>query len=159
MQSRPFGIACLVGGLVAVLGWSVPAASASAGPIIRVVGLYRIVSTDCYFAAGKCHARFDIEQSGTTLTDPSDRYFHGNVNGQRVKVGERYPRGTSEDGWVAVGTTSNGGKTVSGDFYDGIGGSGTFTMTYVGSSPGGSLASTVIASGRRGGTPRGARPR
>jgi hypothetical protein len=146
MQSRLFGIACIVGGLitVAVLGWSVTVASAAAGPIVKVEGLYRIVSTDCYFAAGKCHARFDIEQSGSTLSDPSDKYFHGKVNGRRVTVGERFPRGTSEDGWSAVGSTSNGGKTVSGDFYDGIGGSGTFTMTYIGSSPRGASASTAM---------------
>jgi hypothetical protein len=98
---------------------------------VKVDGLYRIVSTDCYFAAGKCHARFDIEQSGLVLSDSSDKYFNGKVNEDRVKVGEEFPKGTSEDSWIAVGTTSNGGKNVGGNFYDGLGGRGTFTMTYI----------------------------
>jgi hypothetical protein len=117
--------------LIAVLGSSTVVANAVT-PGARVEGLYRIDSTDCYFAAGKCHARFDIQQSAGVLTDASDKYFHGKVNGDRVKVGERFPRGTSEDSWIAIGTSTDGGKTVSGSFYDGIGGSGTFTMTYLG---------------------------
>lgn len=119
--------------VAATLGCPVPMAGAAASATVKIDGVYRIVSTDCYFAAGKCHARFDIEQSGTVLSDPTDRYFHGKVKGDRVKLGEQFPCGTSEDSWVAVGTTSNGGKTVGGHFYDGIGGSGTFTMSLVGS--------------------------
>ena len=118
--------------VAATLGCPVALAGAAASSTVKIDGVYRIVSTDCYFAAGECHARFDVEQSGTVLSDPTDRYFHGRVKGDRVKVGEQFPRGTSEDSWVAIGTTSNGGKTVSGNFYDGIGGSGAFTMTFVG---------------------------
>ena len=84
-------------------GSSVTVASAVTTPTAKIDGLYRIESTDCYFAAGKCRARFDIEQSGATLSDPSDKYFHGKVSGDRVKVGERFPKGTSEDGWIARG--------------------------------------------------------
>jgi hypothetical protein len=133
MPSRILKKACWIGILlrVSMLGGGVTAATAATVSTVKVDGLYRIVSTDCYFAAGKCHARFDIEQSGVALSDPSDKYFHGKVNGDRVKVGEEFPKGTSEDSWIAVGTTSNGGKTVSGTFRDGIGGSGTFTMTFV----------------------------
>ena len=134
MRSLQWWRVCSLVGLLAaaMLGSSVTVASAATSPTAKIDGLYRIVSTDCYFAAGKCRARFDIEQSGSTLSDPSDKYFHGHVSGDHVKVGERFPKGTSEDSWIARGTTSNGGKTVSGDFYDGIGGSGTFTMTYIG---------------------------
>jgi type 1 fimbria pilin len=115
----------------AMLGFSVTAASAATMSTVKVDGQYRIVSTDCYFAAGKCHARFDIEQPGVVLSDLSDKYFHGKVNGDRVVVGEEFPKGTSEDSWIAVGTTSNGGKTVSRNFNDGTGGSGTFTMKMI----------------------------
>jgi len=118
---------------IAMVVFPTTMAGAATNSTVKIDGLYRIVSTDCYFAAGKCHARFHIEQSAATLSDPSDKYFHGKVNGDRVKVGEQFPRGTSEDSWIAKGTTSNGGKSVSGNFYDGIGGSGTFTMTYIGS--------------------------
>jgi hypothetical protein len=133
MRSRRMKSICSTGLLcaAALLGFFAPVAGAAAMSNARVDGMYRIVSTDCYFAAGKCHARFDIEQSGVALSDPSDKYFHGKVSGDRVRVGEDFPRGTSEDSWIAVGTTSNGGKTVSGNFKDGIGGSGTFTMTLI----------------------------
>jgi hypothetical protein len=133
MRSRGLKRTCSSGLLLvaAILGFSVTAASASTPSTVKVDGLYRIVSTDCYFAAGNCHARFDIAQSGAVLSDPSDKYFQGKVNGDRVKVGEEFPKGTSEDSWIAVGTSSNGGKTVSGKFNDGIGGSGTFTMTLI----------------------------
>jgi hypothetical protein len=98
---------------------------------VRVDGIYRIVSTDCYFPGGTCQTKFDIEQSGTTLTDMADRHFHGHIVGTKVVVGEKFGPGTVEDGWKAVGQTSDGGKTVSGNFMDGIGGSGTFTMTFL----------------------------
>jgi hypothetical protein len=98
---------------------------------VHVDGMYRIVSTDCYFAGAKCHAVFDIEQMGTKLSDPSDRHFHGAIIGTTVVVGEKFGEGTVEDGWTAVGPTTDGGKTVSGNFTDGIGGSGTFTMMFL----------------------------
>jgi hypothetical protein len=98
---------------------------------VRVNGFYRIVSTDCFFPGGTCHDVFSIEQAGTTLFDPSDRHFHGHVDGTKVVVGEKFGPGTVEDGWKAVGQTTDGGKTVSGVFMDGIGGSGTFTMTFL----------------------------
>jgi hypothetical protein len=133
MRSRGMKGICSTGFLcaAAMLGSSATLASAATMSDVRVDGVYRIVSTDCYFAAGKCHARFDIEQSGVALSDPSDKYFHGKVSGDRVRAGEEFPRGTSEDSWIAVGTTSNRGKTVSGNFKDGIGVSGTFTMTLI----------------------------
>jgi hypothetical protein len=98
---------------------------------VRVDGVYRIVSTDCYFAGGKCQTTFRIEQAGTTLFDLMDRHFHGHVVGTKVVVGEKFGPGTVEDGWKAVGQTTDGGKTVSGNFMDGVGGSGTFTMTFL----------------------------
>jgi hypothetical protein len=106
-----------------------PVAAASSLPVVHIDGHYRIVSTDCYFGGGRCHATFDIEQVGATLTSPTDKYFHGHVHGDHVRVGERYPPGTSEDGWTASGTTANGGRTVTGTMVDGIGGSGTFVLT------------------------------
>jgi hypothetical protein len=109
-------------------------ASTATGAITSMAhidGIYRIVSTDCYFSGGKCSARFDIEQSGNVLFDRSDPLFHGRVLLDHVRVGEIYPPGTSEDSWTASGLASNGGKTVHGTFTDGIGGSGTFTMTFV----------------------------
>jgi hypothetical protein len=96
----------------------------------HVDGHYKIVSTDCYFSAGSCTARFDIEQHGSTLNAIGDRYFHGNVNGVHVHFGETWPPGVSEDSWWCQGTTSNGGRTVTGTMTDGIGGSGTFRLTY-----------------------------
>jgi hypothetical protein len=98
---------------------------------VRVDGIYRIVSTDCYFAGGRCHAVFDIEQAGRTLFDSSDKHFHGRVSGTKVVVGERFDPGVSEDGWKAVGQATDGGKTVSGVFMDGVGETGTFTMTFL----------------------------
>jgi hypothetical protein len=114
--------------LAGVLTWPL-VSSASQGTIVQ--GRYRIVSTDCYFSRGSCHATFDIEQVGTKLSDDSDKLFHGGVHGVDVRVGERYPMGTSEDSWTAVGTTKDGGRVVKGTMTDGIGGSGTFTMTQV----------------------------
>lgn len=86
---------------------------------------------DCYFSAGTCTARFDIEQSGTVLSDTSDRLFHGHIRGNHVEIEEAFPPGTSEDSWAANGTTANGGRTFSGTFADGIGGGGTFTATFI----------------------------
>jgi hypothetical protein len=113
---------------------SLTGAAGSAGAttsVVRVDGIYRIVSTDCYFSAGRCTARFDIEQRGDLLSDSSDRLFHGHIRGDHVAVGETFPPGTSEDSWAAFGTTSNGGRTFHGSFVDGIGGSGTFTATFL----------------------------
>ena len=114
----------------ASVGTTAGAASAT-GTVVRVDGIYRVVSTDCYFAAGTCSARFDIEQKADVLSDGGDRYFHGHVRGNHIQIGETYPPGTSEDGWVAFGTTSNGGRTFAGVFDDGIGGTGTFKATFV----------------------------
>ena len=112
-----------------VFASDLPASAAPSRQPVRVEGIYQIVSTDCYFAGGRCRARFDIVQKVDRLSDPTDSLFHGRVHGDHVVVGERFPPGTSEDGWTASGTTSDGGRTVSGIFTDGIGGSGTFTMT------------------------------
>ncbi len=101
-------------------------------PVTRVDGEYRIVSTDCYFGAGACRARFDIEQTGTTLSDPSDKLFHGVVHGTHVHFGETWPPGVSEDSWWCSGTTADFGRTISGTMTDGLDGSGTFVMTYLG---------------------------
>jgi hypothetical protein len=98
---------------------------------VHVDGVYRIVSTDCFFAGGKCHAVFDIEQSGTVLTDSTDGHFHGHTNGTKVVIGEGFGDGVSEDSWKAVGQTNDGGMTVSGVFMDGVGETGTFTMTFL----------------------------
>jgi hypothetical protein len=118
-------VALTVVGLAA----SAPVSGADPAITVRVDGLYRIVSTDCYFARGSCHHRFDIVQAGSTLRDPDDSLFHGAVHGDQVRVGERFPPGTSEDSWTATGTTTDGGRTIRGTMVDGIGGSGTFTMT------------------------------
>jgi hypothetical protein len=67
-----------------------------------------------------------------SVSDDTDRYFHGRVHGVNVRVGERFPQGTSEDGWTATGKTDDGGRVVKGTMVDGIGGSGTFTMSQVG---------------------------
>jgi hypothetical protein len=100
------------------------------GSATRVDGHYKIVSTDCYFSRGSCTARFDIEQHGVTLSAVGDRYFHGNVNGDHVKFGEIWPPGVSEDSWWCTGTTHDRGRTITGTMTDGIGGSGTFRLTY-----------------------------
>jgi hypothetical protein len=105
-------------------------ASATAG---RIDGHYRVTSTDCYFSGGKCTATFDIEQTGTKLSDPADALFHGHVLGTHVVFGEIFPPGTSEDGWRCTGTSSDRGHTVRGTMTDGIGGSGTFVAQYVSS--------------------------
>jgi hypothetical protein len=117
--------------IFAVLG-TFPQTSSFASQVTTVQGRYRIVSTDCYFSRGSCHVIFNIEQVGTRLSDDADKLFHGRVHGVHVRVGERYPQGTSEDSWLAVGTTDDGGRVVKGTMTDGIGGSGTFTMTKVG---------------------------
>ncbi len=108
-----------------------PASVSATSSGTTIQGRYRIVSTDCYFSRGSCHATFDIEQAGSKLSDDSDKLFHGATHGVDVRVGERYPQGTSEDSWAAVGTTDDGGRVVTGTMTDGIGGSGTFTMTKV----------------------------
>ncbi|HYA69684.1 MAG TPA: hypothetical protein VED63_13210, partial [Acidimicrobiales bacterium] len=100
---------------------------------VTVNGRYRITSTDCYFAAGSCKATFDIEQRGFKLSDPSDKHFYGHVRGTTVHFGERWPSGVSEDSWSCTGSTTDGGKTITGTMTDGIGGSGTFVMKYLGS--------------------------
>jgi hypothetical protein len=124
-------------GVVAIVGVAVGSLTVAAGSAhatttaVRVDGIYRIVSTDCYFAAGTCIARFDIEQRADVLFDRADRLFHGHIRGDHVEIGETFPPGTSEDSWAASGTTRNGGRTFSGTFVDGIGGSGTFTATFL----------------------------
>ena len=114
------------------LGCLLTDATAGATQTARVDGHYRIVSTDCYFGAGACHTRFDIEQKGTLLSVGADPLFHGHVNGDHVYFGEFFPPGTSEDSWSALGTTADHGRTVVGTMHDGLGGSGTFTLTYLG---------------------------
>jgi len=114
--------------LTALIGLSM--APSSNG--VRVDGHYRIVSTDCYFGAGKCRATFDIEQSGTTLSDASDKLFHGRIRGDHVRFGEKWPPGVSEDSWWCSGTTTDGGRIIKGTMTDGIGGSGTFVMKSLG---------------------------
>jgi hypothetical protein len=121
----------LVGaGLAALIGLGGVGSPASASPATVVVdGHYRIVSTDCYFGAGKCSKVFDIEDVAGRLSSPTDRYFHGHIrSGGRVAFGEIWPPGVSEDGWWCMGTTTNGGLTVKGTMTDGIGGSGTFVL-------------------------------
>jgi hypothetical protein len=121
--------------LLAVAGIIIwPTTASPASQATTVQGRYRIVSTDCYFVRGGCHATFNIEQTGARLSDDADKLFHGRVHGVDVRVGERYPQGTSEDSWTAVGSTQDGGRVVKGTMTDGIGGSGTFTMTLVGAS-------------------------
>jgi len=97
-----------------------------------VDGEYRIVSTDCYFGAGACSARFDIEQTGNKLTAIGDKYFRGRVvTSDRIGFGEFWPPGVSEDGWTCYGITKDHGRTITGTMYDGIGGSGTFRLTFL----------------------------
>lgn len=115
--------------LAGFLTW--PVTESFAAQVTMIQGRYRIVSTDCYFSRGSCHATFTIEQAGTKLSDDTDKYFHGRVHGVNVRVGERYPQGTSEGSWTAAGTTDDGGRVVKGTMTDGIGGSGTFTMTQI----------------------------
>jgi len=115
-------------------GLMVPAAQAATPvsairPVAHVDGEYRIVSTDCYFAAGGCTARFDIEQRGDILTATGDSYFHGWVQGDHVRFGETWPPGVSEDSWYCQGITHNHGRTITGTMTDGIGGTGTFRLT------------------------------
>ncbi len=106
---------------------------AAASPAARahVDGVYRIKSTDCYFPGGTCTAVFDIEQDGRHLYDTSDRHLRGRVRRSHVKIAEIYHDGVSEDSWGVVGTTQDGGLTISGTMWDGIGGQGTFTMKYL----------------------------
>jgi hypothetical protein len=110
----------------------VPIAGASPSRAARATinGHYRIVSTDCYFGSARCERVFDIGQISTTLADPHDKYLRGRVHGDRVRVGETFPLGTIEDSWVATGTTTDGGQTVSGTMSDGIGGTGNFVMVF-----------------------------
>jgi hypothetical protein len=115
--------------VVAVTG--VAAHASTATGTATVDGQYRIASTDCYFGAGSCTTVFDVEQVGTRLSSPTDRLFHGSVNGDRIRVGERYPQGTVEDSWIAAGTTTDGGHTFAGNMNDGIGGTGKFVMVFV----------------------------
>jgi hypothetical protein len=118
---------------MAVAGLLVSAAgpaNATTAPV-HVDGIYRVHSTDCYFAAGTCTARFDIEQNGLILFDTGDKLFHGRIRYNHITIGETYPQGTIEDSWSASGTTTNGGRSFSGTFSDGIGGSGTFTATFL----------------------------
>jgi hypothetical protein len=109
-----------------------PVAASATSRSTVVDGVYRVVSTDCYFSGGRCRDRFDIEQVGDKLVDHSDRYFRGHVRGERVTISEVYPPGVGEDSWWASGRTMDGGATFSGTFTDGIGGSGTFTATRIG---------------------------
>jgi hypothetical protein len=96
-----------------------------------VDGQYKITSTDCYFNGG-CTATFDIEQVGARLRVPHDKYFHGQVHAHRVHFAETFGLGTIEDSWGASGTTADGGLTIRGHMWDGIGGTGTFVMKYQG---------------------------
>ena len=126
----------VVAGLVATLSLFGLAGAASASPSIvtvRVDGHFRIVSTDCYFARGSCTATFDIEDAAGTLSSPTDRYFHGHVNGDRISFGEIWPPGVSEDGWWCHGATVNGGLTFKGTMMDGIGETGTYVLRRIGS--------------------------
>ena len=118
-------------GLLALGGFVAPAAASPASVVVD--GHYRIVSTDCYFGAGKCSTVFDVEDVAARLSSPTDHYFHGHVNGDRISFGEIWPPGVSEDGWWCTGTTTNGGLTIKGTMTDGIGGTGTFVLRRVGS--------------------------
>lgn len=109
---------------------SAPPTFAAPAPV-RVEGHYRIVSTDCYFGQGHCSTRLDIVQTGSKLSDPTDPNFHGQVHGDHVRISENVPC-CSEDGWAASGISHDGGRVIKGTFYDGLGGTGTFTMTYKG---------------------------
>ena len=133
MSIRPIVIGLAISGIGLLSTAPVAGASVTVSTrTVQVDGIYRVVSTDCYFGAGACTARFDIEQKDDVLTDPSDQYFRGRVIGDRVVIQENYPPGTSEDGWIASGRSHNGGETFAGNFHDGIGGSGTFTATRLG---------------------------
>jgi hypothetical protein len=123
--------ALALGALALVGATAVGAHAATSTGGATVDGHYRIASTDCYFGGARCTVVFDVEQSGTRLTSPTDQHFHGSVNGDRIRVGERYPQGTVEDGWIAVGTTTDGGHTFAGTMTDGIGGTGKFVMVFV----------------------------
>lgn len=124
----------LMAGMLATVGVLGVAAPAGASPAIPVIdGHYRIVSTDCYFAAGSCTATFDIEDVAARLSAVGDRYFHGHVWGIRINFGETWPPGVSEDSWYCTGLTRDGGQTIRGTMTDGIGGSGTFVLRRVGS--------------------------
>ena len=146
----PRATALIAGAVLAILGGlDVPAAQAATPgpgmshsdvrtspvppvlPVAHVDGVYRIVSTDCYFGAGACSQKFDIEQHGDTLTAIGDTYFHGRISGGHVHFGETWPPGVSEDSWYCQGTSSDGGHTVAGTMTDGIGGSGTFRLTFL----------------------------
>jgi hypothetical protein len=126
----------LIGAAVALALVLIPLGSgvALAAPDARahVDGIYKITSTDCYFGAGACTTKFDIEMARRYLHDKSDKYFWGHVRGDRVKFGEAFGQGTSEDSWGCTGYTKDGGKTISGMMWDGLGGSGTFVLKYLG---------------------------
>jgi hypothetical protein len=131
-------VKAFLSGCVLTLLWCLAIPSAQAAtlgsaipPPAHVDGEYRIVSTDCYFGAGACTKRFDIEQRGGLLTAIGDRYFHGRIQGDHVRFGEIWPPGVSEDGWTCQGTTKDHGRTITGTMTDGIGGTGTFRLTFL----------------------------
>jgi hypothetical protein len=107
-------------------------APAGASPAMMTIdGRYKITSTDCYFSGG-CSTVFDIEQVASRLHVKGDKYFHGQTHGHRVHIAETFGLGTIEDSWGASGTSTDGGLTIRGSMWDGIGGSGTFVMKYLG---------------------------
>jgi hypothetical protein len=117
--------------MLAVVPLSMDSATASTQGA-TVDGQYKITSTDCYFGGGACTTIFDIEQIGYRLHVPHDKYFHGQIHARRVHIAETFGLGTIEDSWGASGTTTDGGLTIRGTMWDGIGGSGTFVMKYTG---------------------------
>ncbi len=113
---------------------AVPLASAPANAStdqMTIDGQYKITSTDCYFN-GNCSTTFDIEQVGSRLHVPHDKYFHGQTHAHRVHIAETFGQGTIEDSWGASGTSNDGGMTIRGSMWDGLGGTGTFVMKYLG---------------------------
>ena len=122
-------VAIIVGAvLVPAIGEWAPAGS-TAVVTVRIQGPYHLVSTDCYFSAGSCTEDLVIVDHHGVLSAEHDRLFHGHVHGGNVTFGETWPEGMSEDSWWCTGTTTNQGQSITGTMTDGIGGSGTFTMT------------------------------
>jgi hypothetical protein len=108
------------------------APAGAAAQQMTIDGRYKITSTDCYFGGGACSTVFDIEQVGARLHVKGDKYFHGQTHAHRVHIAETFGEGTVEDSWGASGSSADGGLTIRGSMWDGIGGSGTFVMKYLG---------------------------
>jgi hypothetical protein len=133
-----FGAAAAALALSTMVGFGAGPAGAAGPPAVTLNGSYRIISTDCYFGAGRCSAVLDLVQSPAgLLSSPTDRHLHGRVSGRWVVVSEDEPPGVVEDGWLARGYANATGGHVHGDFLDGIGETGTFVLNRLGGGGGG----------------------